>query len=147
MKVPQHLGIVFQSEPDWTISDWTKLFDFLNSVKIAFFTCYTRNGWSLELKCNTLKTKFIDYSQSKPLLASIIKSVCEENTEISLDNRSTPINLLLLESDRIDGFPPLMLASAEIIKLNSRDDSVYGFIDGIKKGVKAYAQTVQRNGI
>ena len=146
MKVPQHLGIVFQSEPDWTMSDWTKLFDFLNTVKIKFFTCYTRNGWSFEKPLNP-STKFIDYSQSKPLLASIIKSVCEDNTDISLDTRSNPINLLLLESDGIDGFPPLMLAFTEIIKLDSLDDSVYGFIDGIKEGIKTYAQTVQRNGI
>jgi hypothetical protein len=148
MKVPAHLGLVFHSEPDWTIADWTILLDFLKQLKIKYLTCYTRNGWSCsQLSSNNPIVSFIDYSQSKPLLATIARDFCKDNAEISLEFRSNPVNLLLLESDLIDGFPPLMLAFAEILRLNSLDDSVSGFIDGIKEGVEKYSQTSQRYGI
>jgi hypothetical protein len=40
-----------------------------------------------------------------------------------------------------------MLAFAEILRLNSLDDSVSGFMDGIKEGVEKYSQTSQRCGL
>lgn len=148
MKVPHHLGLVFRSDPDWTISDWTELLDVLKSLNIQYLTCYTRDGWTLDqlLSTDPLVT-FIDFSHSKPLLAATTKAFCRDNAEISLDSVPNPINLLLLESDIIDGFPPLMLAFAEILNLKSLDDSVSGFIDGIKKAIQRYSLTVQRNGI
>lgn len=148
MKVPQHLGIIFNSIPEWTLEDWNELLEFLNSLNIKYLTCYRRDGWTdIDLSCNTPLVSFIDYSKSKPYLASMTRDSCLTNSNISLDTKSNPVNLLLLETDFMDGFPPLMLAFTEILKLNSLDDSVSGFMNGIRNGIQRYSLTIQRNGV
>ena len=104
-------------------------------------------------KNKSLSISFIDYSDSKPKLAALTRQFCTLKGIISLESiqddlKFPSLNLLLLEIDKdLNGFPPLSLGFTEICALSSLDDSVYGFMDGIKRGIQRYSQTIQRNGV